>query len=121
MDPLARAYQPVHLQLLHAAVGPHAQLSARGAYLGKYELLQVRVGLENLPSHSSCHLEDALLVSQATPSLTFLSLRRVWLTGPSLIPRRAGNETTIYAPYITIYNTFFLATVQTSWDVWLDF
>ena len=59
VHPLARAHQPVHLQLLHATVGAHAQLSTRGTYLGKYELLQLRIALENMPSNSASHLEDA--------------------------------------------------------------
>ena len=67
MDPLARAHQPVHFQLLHAAVGAHAQLSTRGAYLGKYELLQVRVALENLPSHSSCHFVSRMRGIASSP------------------------------------------------------
>ena len=55
MHPLARAHQPVHLQLFHATVGAHAQLSTRGTYLGKYELLQLRIALENLSPNSACH------------------------------------------------------------------
>ena len=79
VHPLARAHQPVHFQFLHAAVGAHTQLSTRGSYLGKYELLQLRIALENMPSNSACHLEEG---------------GGSW-TGGSLIPRRAGNETVI--------------------------
>ena len=66
VHPLARAHQPVHLQLHHTSVGAHTQLSARGTYLWKYELLQLRIALENMPSNFACHLA----------------------TGRSLIPRR---------------------------------
>ena len=70
VHPLARTHQPVHLQLFHAAVGAYAQLSARVTYLWKYELLQLRIALENMPSNSASHLEDAWddLVSSPDPS-----------------------------------------------------
>ena len=55
MHPLSCAHQPVHLQLLHTPVGPHTQLSTRGTYLGKYELLQLRIALENLSPNSASH------------------------------------------------------------------
>ena len=53
MESLARAHQPVHLQLLHAAVGSYAQLPTRGAHSGEHNTLELRVILESLLP--ACH------------------------------------------------------------------
>ena len=47
VESLPCAHQPVYLQLLHTAVGTHAQLSARWAYSGNHETLELTVILES--------------------------------------------------------------------------
>ena len=53
MESLSRANQPIRLQLLHTAIGAHAQLPTRWTHSGEHETLEFRIILESLPP--ACH------------------------------------------------------------------